>query len=457
MNILSLIRTFLKSKFETYNLNLLKMKYLYTKTILLLFIFFLKFSGSYSQSPCSFLVNAGNDTSLCSGDILQLNGSTTALQVLIIHWQPSFGLNDSSVLNPFATVTSTITYSLNVTALSELIYNGDFSAGDTGFTTGYIPGTGGISGTISNEGEYDINTNPHNSHIDFATFGDHTSGSGNMLVVNGSDNFNVPLWCQTITVVPFSNYDFSAWFRTCNWQNPAIFQFTINGIAIASNFYLTPDTNTWVQFQQTWNAGTSSTAEICIIDLSTWSAGNDFAVDDISFTGSCTQSDAVTITIYPPAATPVISQNGDTLFSAQGYSSYQWYLDSIAIPGAVNYYYVAQQSGNYYLMIADSNGCIAFSNLVNVITGITSINGFRHQIEIYPNPSNGNFIIHALYPLRNAAIELRDITGNKIYSEKINFTGIKEINISKRLPAGCYILVVTSDQKTERKLITINK
>jgi hypothetical protein len=432
------------------------MKNLYTKTILLVFIFSLKFSGSFSQSPCSFLVNAGNDTSLCAGSILQLNGSTTASQGNV-QWQPSFGLNNSTILNPIATVTSTITYSLSVTALSELIYNGDFSAGDTGFTTGYIPGTGGISGTISNEGEYDINTNPHNSHIDFVTCGDHTSGTGNMLVVNGSDNFNVHLWCQTVQVTPFSNYDFSAWFRTCNWQNPPIFQFAINGTIIAPNFYLTPDTNTWVQFQQTWNADTSSTAEICITDISTWSAGNDFAVDDISFTGVCTQSDSVTITIYPPAVTPAIYQNGDTLVASQGYFSYQWYLDSLAIPGAVNYYYVTQQSGNYYLMITDSNGCIAFSNLVNVITGVSTINGFQHQIEVYPNPSNGNFSIHALYPFKNAAIELRDMAGNKIYSEKINFSEIEVVNISKNLPAGCYMLLVKSDQKPERKLILINK
>src|SRR6185295_112746 len=157
------------------------MKNLYSKKLIFLFIFLLKFSESYSQSPCSFLVNAGNDTSLCAGSSLPLNGSTTALQGMSVNWQPAVGLNNSSILNPIASVTSTITYTLNVTALSELIYNGDFSAGDTGFTTGYIPGTGGISGTISNEGEYDINTNPHNSHIDFATFGDHTTGTGNML------------------------------------------------------------------------------------------------------------------------------------------------------------------------------------------------------------------------------------------------------------------------------------
>jgi type IX secretion system substrate protein len=433
------------------------MKNLYSKNIIFLFIFLLKISSVYSQSPCSFFVNAGNDTSLCAGSILQLNGSTTATPFVSVNWQPSVGLNNSSVLNPFASVTSTITYTLNVTALSELIYNGDFSAGDTGFTTGYIPGTGGISGTISNEGEYDINTNPHNSHIDFATFGDHTSGTGNMLIVNGSDNFNVPLWCQSIAVVPFSNYDFSAWLRTCNWQNPAIFQFTINGTAIAPNFYLTADTNTWVQFLQTWNSDTSSTAEICITDISTWSAGNDFAVDDISFTGLCTQTDSLTITVYPPTAPPVISQNGDTLFGTQGYSSYQWFLDSIAIPGAVNYYYVAQQSGNYYLMITDSNGCTAFSNLVNIITEVGETNASRQQIEIYPNPSSGNFTIHFSDPFKNAVIEITDFMGKQIYSEKIKFEEIKEVNISKKLSAGCYALMITSDQKTERKLILINR
>jgi type IX secretion system substrate protein len=427
------------------------------------FIFFfliLRTGNLYSQAnSCSFPVYAGTDTSLCQGTVLQLNGSTSAFPIANINWQPSAGLNDSSILNPYATINSTITYTLNITALSELVYNGNFSAGDTGFTTGYIPGTGGISGTISNEGEYDINTNPHNSHIDFATFGDHTTGSGNMLIVNGSDNFNVPLWCQTVQVSPFSNYTFSAWLRTCNWQNPAIFQFSINGIQVGSNFYLTPDTGIWAQFSYTWNSDTNTTAEICITDLSTWSAGNDFAIDDISFTGLCTQSDSVTITIFPLPSNPLISQNGDTLIAAQGYSSYQWYMDSLPISGADNYFYVALQSGNYYLMITDSNDCSALSAVTTVITGIGEINSNHEQIQIYPNPSDGNFIIHFQQRINDVIIELRELTGQKLYSAKIKSNqGINEMRISNEtLSDGFYILRVIKNSKAENKIILIDK
>jgi hypothetical protein len=411
-------------------------------------------NGFSQTSYCNFQVNAGIDTSLCQGTLLQLNGSTTADSILNVSWQPSSGLSDSTILNPFVTVNSTTSYFLNITGLAELIYNGDFSAGDTGFTTGYVPGTGGISGIISNQGEYDINTNPHNSHIDFATFGDHTTGTGNMIVINGSDNFNVPVWCQSFPVAPFSSYNFSAWFRTCNWQNPAILQFAIDGIIIGSNFYLTSDTTVWVQFTYSWNSDTNTTAGICITDLSTWSAGNDFAIDDISFTGLCTQADSVTITMLPPPPAPLISQNGDTLSTTPGLFSYQWFLDSIPLGNATNYYCIAQQSGNYYLMITDTNGCSAYSSVIKITTGINEIQSW--QVEVYPNPA-GNIL-----NIRIPEIDVNKFSLIKIFSidSKIIFiqphagnNNIIRVNL-EGLPSGFYFLQLMN---AENKIIMNSK
>ena len=65
---------------------------------------------------------------------------------------------------------------------------------------------------------------------------------------------------------------------------------------------------------------------------------------------------------------PVISQNGNILYSISSYSSYQWYKDSIAILGAdSSYYNTSGQSGLYYLEVHLDCGCNnVISNQINI-------------------------------------------------------------------------------------------
>jgi len=92
---------------------------------------------------------------------------------------------------------------------------------------------------------------------------------------------------------------------------------------------------------------------------------------------------------YQLPATPVITANFDTLFSSLAFS-YQWYDTSGAIAGATNQYYVFTQQGTYYVVITDSNGCAASSIALN--TGIADHK--TQQFLIYPNPSDGHFIVN---------------------------------------------------------------
>src|SRR4051794_40499460 len=78
-----------------------------------------------------------------------------------------------------------------------LIVNGDFEQGNTGFSTqfAYTPGDIGPGGT------YDILTNPLNSHGFIPSIpGDHTTGSGLMMAINGSHSTGFVVWSQTVSV-----------------------------------------------------------------------------------------------------------------------------------------------------------------------------------------------------------------------------------------------------------------
>ena len=66
---------------------------------------------------------------------------------------------------------------------SPLMLNGEFELGNVYFTSGYtyVEPTG--NGVLYPEGFYTVTTNPNQVHNLFSSFGDHTTGQGNMMVV----------------------------------------------------------------------------------------------------------------------------------------------------------------------------------------------------------------------------------------------------------------------------------
>lgn len=100
--------------------------------------------------------------------------------------------------------------------VGDVVVNGDFEAGNTGFTSTYgytVPGgnVGGISGNLLPEQAYTVDSNPSTSHSLWGSFADHTPGVGNqMLIVNGGDNLADFVWKQTVNVTPGLTYFFEA-------------------------------------------------------------------------------------------------------------------------------------------------------------------------------------------------------------------------------------------------------
>jgi hypothetical protein len=171
------------------------------------------------------------------------------------------------------------------------VVNGDFSAGDTGFSTGY----GFInSGTSTSPNTFGIRTNSQDFNPGYNNFGDHTTGIGNMMLMDGVAD--TVAWQETLPVAANSNYVFSVWTTACDDANPASLVFSINGTTIGSPLVLSNTPGQWQHFIGIWNSGSASSAVLTITDLNGVSFGNDFALDDISFDPAGTN--AVTVSIY---------------------------------------------------------------------------------------------------------------------------------------------------------------
>jgi len=192
------------------------------------------------------------------------------------------------------TVTSSGDYWWQLTGTSVMA-NGDFSASTTssttrGFTSAYTYKStsstciGCCCGVLSQEGTYAINTNPHNLHTNFASMGDHTTGTGNMLIVNGASVANTTVWAENISVQANTDYVFSVWIASVNPAAPAQLQFSIDGAPLGSTITASTTTGLWQYFTTTWNSGSrSGSLPIALVNQNIIANGNDFAVDDIVF------------------------------------------------------------------------------------------------------------------------------------------------------------------------------
>ncbi|MBX7181104.1 MAG: hypothetical protein K1X82_03240 [Bacteroidia bacterium] len=320
-------------------------------------------------------------STICLGGSVNITASGSSFY----SWSPSTGLSNASISNPVATPTVSTTYTLTgSTTTANLVTNGDFSSGNTGFTSDYIyvspaanaASSGGNTG-LWPEGDYAITNNAVTYHPHFSGTGH--GGSGNCMVINGAPASGAEIWRQNISVTPNTDYTFSTWISSVVASSPAQLRFGINNVVQGAVITSPNTTGSWVQFSTTWNSGSNTSAEIAIVNNNTVLSGNDFALDDIMFTTQCSASGTVAITVNnPPAITThpndAAACAGDSktfTVAATGFGplSYQW---QVSTNGGGSYSNISN-GGNY------SNATTA-SLTVSGIT--TALNSYKYRCVV---------------------------------------------------------------------------
>jgi hypothetical protein len=164
---------------------------------------------------------------------------------------------------------------------NNLVVNGDFDGGNTGFTSQYTYNAqnSGLGGADS----YSVGTNPALFNGAWPTMKPHSPAT-EMLIANGSTTANTKVWSQTVQVEANSTYVFSLWAASL-YPTPAVIDFVVNGVSIGSRSAPTTLAR-WKELQATWNSGSATSATITVIDSDLSYGGNDFALDDIAFSGA---------------------------------------------------------------------------------------------------------------------------------------------------------------------------
>jgi len=181
----------------------------------------------------------------------------------------------------FLSISAIILVSIGQFAFAQnLLLNGDFSAGDSGFSTDYFFISSGPSQTPDTFG---IRTNSQDFNPAYTLFGDHTTGAGLMALFDGYPTSDKVAWLETVSISPGMEYLFSGWAASADPFNPATLRFLINGSPSSADLSLPASAGVWTNFAVAWYSGTNLTATLAIVDLSTVSYGNDFALDDLAF------------------------------------------------------------------------------------------------------------------------------------------------------------------------------
>lgn len=349
--------------------------------------------SAWSQPEC--FIELGPDITL-GADPVQLDGPDG-----YSNYTWSTGATSASI-----TVSEPGIYACQVSySTGNLVTNGDFSAGNTGFSTQF-----NYSTALVNDGNYYIGTNAASYHNQFSG-----TGSGNFMIVNsGWPSAHFYVWCQTITVCPSQVYTLSYRVRTLSNAQPARLQWWVNGSASGPEVTL-PSFGSWQTITHSFTSGPEQySASFCLRAMSGDGVGNDFGLDDISISSTVVLSDEVEVISTLPI--DLVSFTGEAIlgevhldwrtaselnndhFRILRSADLNSWEEIARVPGAVNsqvensYHSIDERplvGLNYYrLFQVDLDGTTTGSPVVAVLNGVNELG------LIGPNPTAVGLPIH---------------------------------------------------------------
>lgn len=168
--------------------------------------------------------------------------------------------------------------------------------------------------------------------------------------------------------------------------------------------------------------------------------------------GSCSSQAITSVAVHPAPAAPIISWNQTAGTLSSNYTTgNQWYLNGNPLPGETQqdlYYAFYSSGGPYTVAYTDSTGCSASSAPYTIITtGISSIEK-EEPAYVYPNPSDGNFMIILHVPAGTYEMRMLDVTGRLAFYETID-VGIDALTkeMHNDLAPGVYELTLRSGKR----------
>ncbi len=382
-------------------------------------------------------VNGGNDQTVCVGGTATLSGSGASTYT----W--SGGVTNGVAFTPTVTTTYTVTgtsaagcvgtdqVTINVTAGPVAAISGaapmclgnqvTLTASPVGVTYLWMPG-GATTQTITVS---PTSTTTYTLTVSLAGCG--SSNATQSVVVNPAPTANFTSEaCETYT-----------WFGSTYTQSGTYTHLVPSPVGCDSVLYL----NLTIH-----NNVVGNTEVVAACDSYQWNGQTYNQSGIYTYNGltihDCDSSATLDLTINS-APTASITAIGNTLSTTQvAGESYAW-LDcatNTLLPNETAISYTPSTSGSYAVVATNSCGSDT-SICENIVVGLTDLN--LNQITIYPNPSNGQFVISSTTILVGDA-SIFDASGRLIKTVPLN---AKEnpINMLESCP-GIYYIIINEDE-----------
>lgn len=308
---------------------------------------------------------------------------------------------------------------------------------------GYVYGTDGTSGLCAGP---------------FANF----YYSGNTLSALGDDNANQAMSGPDVlsnakALIPDNSTSFNVKFLHKNDDNARWGFFIVSGgscvppVASAG-----PDTTfcygNFVQLnagggtEYKWSPGTGLNDSTISSPVAFPSVTTTYTV---TVSNSCSSATATAhITVNPAPPVPTILQAGTTLYchADPSYISYQWFDNSVPIPGATDTLIVVTADGNYNVEVTNAGGCKTAVG-INIILS-TSAYQSSGIISLYPNPASKELFLESSRIAAGSvvSVSLINVLGQVLHTEKLTWSSNAGINIEP-LSAGIYTVRIEQEGK----------
>ena len=159
-----------------------------------------------------------------------------------------------------------------------------------------------------------------------------------------------------------------------------------------------------------------------------------------------------TIIFEEPSVIPGIEIQGDFMFTILEAESYQWYFNGDIIEGANSNEYIADEEGDYSLVVTYEDGCMAESNVITYIIS-SLLESDQALFKIYPNPT-ADFVSIENLGKENMSFSISNSKGQVIQKGHVGST-IYVVDLS-HLESGIYTLTLKDDiNSVAKKLIKI--
>ena len=160
----------------------------------------------------------------------------------------------------------------------------------------------------------------------------------------------------------------------------------------------------------------------------------------VIFNGNCVIETSEVEATFNTAMTPIISETLGLLITNNA-TSFQWYLNGTAIPGATEQSFTPLETGDYTVETVDENGCTGISLIESIV--ISGIHDTESGIvQILPNPFTDKLELRLTTDASTAAWRIYDVTGKNVaQAQNVTTNGSLFVDTQDWV-AGMYFLEV---------------